>query len=168
MRIKAIRLEESRLAEAAGRVAALAGRRTPGGAGAPVDEDAQRRAARTALRIEGSLPDLTGALVVQLTTRANIAVGEVPWGMQPYLPLAPDDAPPSGDAPLVMQVRDAHRQPRVRSFLDRLPADRPTVVVEWGWPGPDLGRRTRICTLGSSRPAVAAVTEVLQGAGWHR
>ncbi len=166
--VRSGRLEESRLAEAAGRVGTLVDRRTPGGAGAPVDEAAQRRAARTALRVEGPLPDLAGALVVQLSTRANIAVGEVPWGVRPDLTLSTDDAPPRGDGPLVVQVRDAHRQPRVRSFLDRLPADRPTVVVEWGWPGSDLGRRTRICTLGSSRPAVAAVTELLQGAGWHR
>ncbi|MFZ2015394.1 MAG: glycoside hydrolase family 3 N-terminal domain-containing protein [Nocardioides sp.] len=165
--VRSGRLEESRLAEAAGRVADLTERRTPGG-DAPVDEAVQRRAARTALRIEGSLPDLTGALVVQLTTRASIAVGEVPWGVRPDLTLSPDDDPPPGDGPLVVQVRDAHRQPRSRAFLDRLPVARPTVVVEWGWPAPDPGGRTRICTLGSSRPAVAAVTEVLEGAGWHR
>lgn len=166
--VRSRRLAESRLAEAADRVAALADRPTPRGGAAPLDDAAQRQAARRALRVEGPLPDLTGALVVQLSTSANIAAGEVPWGVPPDLALSPDDAPPPGDEPLVIQVRDAHRRPRTRAFLDRIPADRPTVLVEWGWPAAYHGHRTRICTLGSSRPAVAAVTEVLEGAGWHR
>jgi beta-N-acetylhexosaminidase len=166
--VRSGRLAESRLAEAADRVQALADRRTPRGGPAPLADRAQRQAARRALRVEGSLPDLTNALVVQLSTPANIAAGEVPWGVRPDLVLSPDDAPPRGDRPLVVQVRDAHRRSRTRGFLDRIPAVRPTVVVEWGWPAPHTGHRARISTLGSSRPAVTAVTEMLQGAGWHR
>jgi beta-N-acetylhexosaminidase len=165
--VEAGRLDEARLVDAAGRVAALATRRTPTAAAtdpALSPEDAARRA----LLVDGTLPDLTDACLVQVATPASIAVGEVPWGLRPDLTVAPDTAVPDGTCPLVVQVRDAHRQPAVGAFLDRVPGDRPMVVVEWGWPTPDAGRRPRICTFGSSRPAVAVVTEVLQAAGWHR
>jgi len=110
--------------------------------------------------------------VVAVDTEANIAVGDVPWGLAPDHVTAPGpDALvglPTG-GPLVVQVRDAHRRPDVRALLDDVAlAGRVAVVVEWGWPGPYDGRLPRICTRGDSRPARAAVTELLMGTGWNR
>jgi beta-N-acetylhexosaminidase len=166
------RLVEERLVEAAGRVAALRaslGRVTrsacaPGGvAGAG---GAMAAGARRALVVEGELPDLTGARVVSIGTPANIAVGEVPWGIAPDVVAAPGADLPDG--PLVVQVRDAHRRPEVTAMLARLAASSErAVVVEWGWPGPHAGV-TRICTRGSSRPMVGAVEDELRRAGWQR
>jgi beta-N-acetylhexosaminidase len=68
-----------------------------------------------------------------------------------------------------VQVRDAHRRPEVLAFLGSLAAaGRRAVVVEWGWPSArDVGLTT-ISTRGSSAPGVAAVTQLLRGAGWTR
>jgi beta-N-acetylhexosaminidase len=69
----------------------------------------------------------------------------------------------------VVQVRDAGRRPEVLGFLRGLASDgRAAVVVEWGWPSTrDVGLAT-ISTRGSSAPGVAAVTQLLRGAGWTR
>src|SRR5262249_3402002 len=124
--------------------------------------------ARRATSVEGELPDLAGATVVSVATAANIAVGEVPWGLAPDAYVAPGDDLP-GDGPLVVPVRDAHRRPDVRAMLERLDASaRPAVVVEWGWPGPWTGRLPRICPRGYSRPGADAVSELLRKAGWSR
>lgn len=162
-------LAAERLAEAADRVRRLAGRprHVPV---APVDLDLrQLEGAHAALRVEGDLPDLHGALVVSVVTEPNIAVGPVPWGLPADVTVGPDDHVPPGREPLLVQVRDAHRRPEVRALLERTCADRPVVVLEWGWPG-DLGEAlagvTRVVPFGSSRPSVAAVAEVLHGAGW--
>jgi beta-N-acetylhexosaminidase len=162
------RLDRARLAEAAARVAALEA--PVGGDGEPPDRLRQTGAAHGALQVEGALPDLTGAAVVSVATTANIAVGDVAWGLGPDVTVDPDapDGVPDG-VPLVVQVRDAHRRPEVLALLDRLSGDgRTVVVVEWGWPGPYDGGLARICTRGSSAPGVAAVVEVLREAGWTR
>src|SRR6185312_10186187 len=111
-----------RLEEAGARVAAL--RRPPAG-GAPVDRTAALRAARAALLVRGSAPDLHRPLVLQLDAPATIAAGPVPWGIAPWL--APEDgevvdvdgADPrpaellarAAERSLVVVVRDAHRHP---------------------------------------------------------
>jgi beta-N-acetylhexosaminidase len=66
-----------------------------------------------------------------------------------------------------VQVRDAGRRPEVLAFLRALAeGGRTAVVVEWGWPSTrDVGLTT-ISTRGSSAPGVAAVTQLLRGAGW--
>jgi beta-N-acetylhexosaminidase len=73
------------------------------------------------------------------------------------------------DGPLVLQVRDAHRQPDV---LATLAAARPgSVVVEWGWPGADGRSSDDLPTIearGWSQPGAVAVTDVLRKAGWDR
>jgi beta-N-acetylhexosaminidase len=169
------RLAPERLAEAAGRVRTL---RTGLPTQPPEQPDAARqaRAAAGALLVDGAdLPDLTGALVLSVETVANIAVGEVAWGLDPDLRVDPGvlaDGLPAGipdDAALVVQVRDAGRRPEVLAFLRSIAASgRRAVVVEWGWPAAyDVGL-DRICTRGSSGPGVAAVVEVLRGAGWTR
>jgi beta-N-acetylhexosaminidase len=151
------RLAESRLRDAVDRIA-----RMPRGGGPPVavDDAAQVDGARAALTIEGELPDLAGAEVVSVETAANIAVGEVPWGLAPDRIVAPGD-PVAGDRPVVLQVRDAHRRPDIV-------VTGAAVVVEWGWPGRYDGVAPRICTRGYSRPAAAAVEELLRKAGWDR
>jgi beta-N-acetylhexosaminidase len=125
-----------------------------------VDAEAQLDGARRSLIVEGELPDLTGAEIVSVSTAANIAIGEVPWGLRPDRFVAPGE-PVAGDRPVVLQVRDAHRRPDIA-------LDGAALVVEWGWPGPYGGPAPRICTRGYSRPGAAAVTELLRKAGWKR
>jgi beta-N-acetylhexosaminidase len=125
-----------------------------------VDAEAQLDGARRSLILEGELPDLTGAEIVSVATAANIAIGEVPWGLTPDRFVAPGE-PVGGDRPVVLQVRDAHRRPEI--VLDNA-----ALVVEWGWPGPYGGPVPRICTRGYSRPGAAAVTELLRKGGWKR
>ncbi|GMA89166.1 hypothetical protein GCM10025868_44160 [Angustibacter aerolatus] len=45
------------------------------------DTTSSARAAAAAVRVQGDLPDLAGALVVRVRTGTNVAVGEVPWGL---------------------------------------------------------------------------------------
>ncbi len=155
--VRAGRLTRERLVEAVARI-----ERMPRGAGTPAALDGQRQleGARRALLVEGTLPDLRGAEVLSVATTANIAVGEVPWGLDPDRFVRPGE-PIGTDRPVVLQVRDAHRRPEIV-------VDTAAVVVEWGWPGPYAGDTPRICTRGSSRPGVAAVTELLRKAGWDR
>ena len=158
------RLGEERLVDAAARVAALPRPAAPGQA--TIDADHLRRGAADSLTVEGDLPSLAGAAVVRVDSPATIAVGDVPWGL-------PVDAPyddPYGDlpdGPLVVQVRDAHRQPDVVAALQRV-AGRQAVVVEWGWPGDSSVELPRICARGWSQPGRDAVVEVLRAAGWDR
>lgn len=165
--VRSRRLTEERLAEAAARVGRI---RRPS-TGAPSGEDVSAAMSEAALRslvVEGELPELTGAPVLSISTPANIAVGEVPWGARPDLVVPPGAALPAG--PLVVQVRDAHRHPEVGAMLAALSG--PALVVEWGWPGPRTGwpdsGHARICTRGSSQPAVAAVEEIMRKAGLRR
>ena len=168
------RLAGERLAEAAGRVAAMRVPPTATGSEAP-DVTRQAAAAAAALLLDGDLPDLTDAVVVSVDTAANIAVGDVAWGLAPDHRLdpaslaagLPGEVP--DDVPVVVQVRDAGRRPEVLAFLRALAASgRPAVVVEWGWPSShDVGLAS-ISTRGSSAPGAAAVGELLREAGWTR
>ncbi|WP_051549330.1 glycoside hydrolase family 3 N-terminal domain-containing protein [Nocardioides sp. URHA0032] len=151
------RLPEARLRDAVDRIA-----RMPRGAGTPgrLDIAAQLVGARAATTVEGELPDLRGAEVVSVATAANIAVGEVPWGLAPDRVVRPGQHV-AVDRSVVLQVRDAHRRPEI----DVTGA---AVVVEWGWPGPYDGGPPRICTRGYSRPGAVVVEELLRKAGWER
>ena len=162
--VRSGRLPEARLVDAAARVDRL---HRPASSSPPPTTD-QLAGARRAVTVEGALPDLRGAAVVSVATRANIAIGDAAWGLPADDCLDPTepDRRLAGDGPLVVQVRDAHRRPEVGALVADLAATRPVVVVEWGWPGPYDDRTPRICTRGSSRPAVAAVREVLASAGW--
>ena len=163
-------LGAERLAEAAARVDRLASR--PRGAKTgPADVTVlQQAGARSALRVEGTLPDLRGAVVVSIETEPNIAVGPVPWGLSADVSIPPEGTLPGGTGPLLVQVREAHRRAGVRALLERVAGEHPLVVLEWGWPG-DLGSRLaavpRVVPFGSSLPSVAAVAEVLHAAGWE-
>jgi beta-N-acetylhexosaminidase len=169
------RMPEERLRSAAARVAQL--RRDD--ASEPPDPalsaqlngygQRQETGARRAVTVEGRLPDLSGAVVVSVATAANIAVGEVPWGLTPDLVVRPDGGFSATAPALIVQVRDAHRRPEVMALLERIAehGDR-VVVVEWGWPGPYDGPLSRVVTRGYSRPMASAVTELLREAGWDR
>jgi beta-N-acetylhexosaminidase len=158
------RLSQQRLAEAAGRVATL---RPKPATPRPVSTD-QVAGAREAISLQGDLPDLRGASIVSVETVATIAVGEAAWGLPPDHRVGADAAAVPGAGPVVLQVRDAHRRPEVAALVRATEEARPVVVVEWGWPGPYDARSPRICTHGSSMPAIVAVAELLGTAGWHR
>jgi beta-N-acetylhexosaminidase len=162
------RLSEQRLTEAAGHAAGL--RRGALPAQAVLDETAQLEGARRAITVEGTVPDLTGAVVVKIDSTPSIAVGDVAWGLPAEVVLAPHAETDLGGlqdgAPLVIQVRDAHRSPDVGQLVARLSEAAPTsLVVEWGWPGPYDGSQTRVCARGFSRPGAEAVRELLRRAG---
>ena len=162
-------LSAARLAEAAVRVGRLATRPRPHGCERVDVSDLQFAGARSATRVEGTLPDLHDAVLVSVETAPNIAVGSVPWGLPAAVRVAPDESLPPGTTPLVVQVRDAHRHPAVVGLLEDT-GERPVVVLEWGWPGPlpeALAAMPRVISFGSSRPSVAAVAAVLHGAGWE-
>lgn len=127
-----------------------------------------RRALATASDDISEIPHLAGAQVVTVDTEANIAVGDVPWGLPPDIVIRPGDPlPVLPDAPLIVQVRDAHRRPEVGRTVADLPGV--AVLVEWGWPGAyDRRGVPRLCPQGFSLPGVAAVTEVLRRSGWNR
>jgi beta-N-acetylhexosaminidase len=170
--VRAGRLAEERLAEAAGRVARVgawtstqAGRRQAPGPG----RDAGLAAARRAVRAEGAVRVGPGAVVAELHPRPSIAVGEVPWGLgaalaerDPSVEVlrchegTPADAGAiAGRAtgrPLVLVVRDLHRHAWQRDLASRLLALRAdTVVAEMGLP--------------AERPAAAAAYLRTHGAG---
>ena len=178
------RLALARLVEAAGRVDALVDRLAGGlladgrSAAAPAGGDAAdcRVAARAALRLDGAVPDLAGALVLEFEVAPGIAQGAVPWGIGEHLAeLLPgvrhrsvhegDELPPTAGRPLVAVVRDAHRHPWVSAALASLLVDRPdAVVVETGWPGPGpLPGRVRLRTYGASLVTRVAAAELLAG-----
>jgi beta-N-acetylhexosaminidase len=167
--VRAGRLSEARLDEAAERVARLGelGPPTPWGA---ADVPTGTGFARRSLEVEGELPDLGGALVVRVVGDVNMAMGDVPWGLAPDLTIDPADGAGRlpGDRAVVLQVREAHRQPVVAALLrDVAASGRRAVVVEWGWPGERSVPLARICAHGSSRPGQAAVRELLAEAGWR-
>jgi beta-N-acetylhexosaminidase len=157
--VEAGRLSRERLEEAVARIDRMLDELAEP-ASYDVDADAQLEGARRALVVDGELPDLGDAIVVSVASAANIAIGEVPWGLEPDVVVAPGETY-STSRPVVLQVRDAHRRPEIV-------VDGAAVVVEWGWPGPYGGPAPRICTRGYSRPGAAAVTELLRKAGWKR
>jgi beta-N-acetylhexosaminidase len=164
--VAAGRLSDQRLRDAAAR-AATARATTVTASGSTTDQAA---GARAALQVEGTLPDLAGALLVRIDSVPSIAVGPVPWGLPADVAVDPAD---SGAAdrllalgrPLVLQVRDAHRSAATAALLGKV-GSATALLVEWGWPGPASSPAPRVCTHGTSLPAYAAVSELLTTAGW--
>jgi beta-N-acetylhexosaminidase len=166
--VRAGRLSEERLAEAAKAVSGLndsaAVRRADPGEEAETSRMLAAGAARS-LTVTGELPLLAGALVVRVDSPGTIAIGGAPWGLPADRVVAPGSTGlPEG--PLVLQVRDAHRQPDVLATLAAAPAG--SVVVEWGWPGRRTDDLLTIEARGWSQPGAVAVTDVLRRAGWDR
>jgi len=130
--------------------------------GAHVGLVAARRAVRATSITTGAAPGpLADPVVVELAAQENIAVGDVPWGLRPWVPAASIQRVPAGLAvseaaevakaalaraagrPLIVVVRDAHRYPAVRAVVSELTAARPdTVVLEMGLPS---GCHPRAC-----------------------
>lgn len=165
-----------RLEEAAERVDALSARlgrlrdvRRAPVVGARTDELLAARA----ITVDGELPSLRDAVVVQFVGPHHGAVGTVAgWGLPaegrvlagraPALVGEGDPLPETAGRPVVVLVRNSVRSPWMRDRVRRLARRaRPVVVVEFGAPDPDLpAPTTYICTWGASR-AVAAPLDTL-------
>jgi beta-N-acetylhexosaminidase len=168
--VRSGRLPESRLAEAAGRTAALGARPPVAAAG---DLAALgTAAARRALRVVGHVRLAAAPTLVELDPAPTIAVGRTAWGLAGLLPgalewrLGPDDpvTPLPADRPLVVVARDATRIGWVGRAVAALLAARPdAVVVEMGLPGPVPASRGWIATGGASRASALAAAEALTG-----
>ncbi|MGV9564001.1 glycoside hydrolase family 3 protein [Streptomyces sp. NPDC003480] len=181
-------LAEERLAEAAGRVRALARwTATVGGEGATArpapGADIGLLAARRALTVtgaEGFTPLTEPPYVAALTPVANIAVGDdTPWGVAAELvrmlpgtqtgSVAGETAgravlEAAGARRIVAVVRDEHRHPWMAGALDVILAQRPdTVVVEMGLPGAAPRGALHIATHGAARVCGRAAAEVIAG-----
>jgi beta-N-acetylhexosaminidase len=149
--------------------------------GAHVGLVAARRAVRASSISTGAVPGpLDDPVVVELAALENIAVGDVPWGLRPWVPAASIQRVPAGLAvseaaqvakaalaraagrPLIVVVRDAHRYPAVQAVVSELTAARPdTVVLEMGLPlwVPPAG--VHLATYGAARANAQAAAEIL-------
>jgi beta-N-acetylhexosaminidase len=170
--VQAGRLSEERLAEAAGRIDALAAWRAEQQPAPAAARGIGLEAARRALQIDGSVRAGADALVVQLRPGASIAVGAVAWGIAPAA--LTFDGPPVdvervlGSAEgrgLVLVVRDLHRHRWQAEAVQALLARRPdAVLVEMGLPAcrPE-GARSYVTTFGAGRVnGEAAAEQVLR------
>src|SRR5690606_92316 len=130
--VQAGRLSAERLEEAAARASLLGGPVHAGRTGGPAEADSELplAGARAAVRLEGSLPSSIG-LLVRLDTPPSVAVGEVPWGLTPFLSgvecLAVDRPydpaallARAGDGAIVVFGRDIHRHAWARSLVEEL------------------------------------------------
>ncbi|MGA4948988.1 glycoside hydrolase family 3 protein [Streptomyces lydicamycinicus] len=194
--VRAVRegeLPEQRLADAAARVRALAGRArgTGAGEGAAPAPGIGLTAARRALRVTAAgpyRPLVEPVYVAAFTPLANIAVGdETPWGVAAELArLLPgtETATCTGEAAaaggtaalvdglltaaadrrLVAVVRDVHRHPWMADALNTLLAARPdTAVIEMGVPQAPPQGALHVATHGAARVCAQAAAEALTG-----
>ncbi|MET9247045.1 glycoside hydrolase family 3 protein [Nonomuraea sp. NPDC003709] len=168
------RLPLSRLEEAAARVAAL---RAWFGAPAPVAAEQNvvgLHAARRAVRLTGATEPLVEPLVIEVDTPPTIAVGDVPWGVGPWLPDAEivRVKPAAADVPgllakavnrsLVVVVKDAHRHQASQELVSALVAARPdATVIEMGLPVWRPDSAAYIATYGAARANAQAAIELL-------
>jgi beta-N-acetylhexosaminidase len=138
-----------------------------------------RLSAERALQVQGEAAVGPGALVVRLCSRANDAVGVVPWGvatamavLDPSVRELAVESPEASAAsliaaavgrPLVVVVRDLHRIDWHSSVLAVLAAARPDlVVVEMGVPAArPYGVRGYVATFGAARVNGEAAARVL-------
>jgi beta-N-acetylhexosaminidase len=128
------RLDEERLADAAGRVRRLSQR---SGAAQPGDRAIGAAAAARALRVEGDVRVGERPVVVELRAEPLIAAGETGASLSRALGV-PAHGSANGLPPgrIVLAVRDAARHPWQQQVAEQLLAERPdTIVVETGVPG---------------------------------
>ncbi|WP_033442565.1 glycoside hydrolase family 3 protein [Saccharothrix sp. NRRL B-16314] len=162
-------LPRARLEEAARRTAALG---TPPASVDGHDPALGLLAARRALEVRGSLRLSGPPVVVDLAVEPSIAVGDVPWGLGPYLVellpgtsvvssrSASEIAATAAGRPVVVVTREAHRHPWATSLVTSLVTIGLDLVhVETGVPGPDLGAAARVDTHGGSRVSLRAAAE---------
>jgi beta-N-acetylhexosaminidase len=185
-------LPESRLVDAARRVDELAdwtlSREPEFDAREPVGLTAARRAVRLFVRPEGEgmLPLRGGPHVVEFAPTLHLAIeASTPWGLAgPLSASLPDTTSarlhlgdlddldqvakvalePATGRPLVLVVRDAHRQPAMSRAVSHLLRLRPdTVVVELGLPGPEPLGAVYLATHGAALVCGQAAAELLAG-----
>ena len=168
--VRSGRLSEERLAEAAGRIHALAAWRAGQQPAPPAAREVGLEAARRALKVEGEVRAGTDALVVQLRPGASIAVGAVAWGIAASA--LSFDGPPvdldrvlrsAAGRGLVLVVRDLHRHPWQVEAVEALLARRPdAVLVEMGLPAcrPERAHRY-LATFGAGRVNGEAAAEMV-------
>jgi beta-N-acetylhexosaminidase len=174
------RLTEHRLAEAAGRIDALALWRSQQNRAAVADRRLGLVAARRAIKAEGQVRIGNEATVVQVDWMRSIAAGKVSWGLA--RPLAergvrvtvveahdgPVDLSPllarADGKSLVLVVRDLHRHAWQSRLADAVLARRPdAVVVEMGLPQcRPKGAKAYITTYGAARVCGEAAAEVMR------
>jgi beta-N-acetylhexosaminidase len=171
--VRSDRLTEERLAEAAARVAGLAG--APRAAAVERSPDVGLEAARRALLVDAELPLSRPPLVVELTPEASIAAGRANHGLADSLrgaeALRLNEAPLDARAllaehfgrQLVVVARDAHRhtwqQVAARALLEAAPDG---VLVEVGVPVWRPEGVSYVATHGSGRANLEAAAERLQ------
>jgi beta-N-acetylhexosaminidase len=180
--VRSGRLPGSRLEESAVRIAGLrqwmrAARQPAPATAGPIGPHIGLTAARRALRIEGAVAPMTGAVLVEIVPPSNIAVGTVPWGLGTWVPadrvrrISTNEAPAPAVAqalaaaagrPLLVVVRDAHRHRVARDVVTALHAERPdTVVVEMGLPVWHPPAGVYLVTYGATRASSRAAAEQL-------
>ena len=113
---------------------------------------------------------------MDLVVAPSIAVGDVPWGLGPYLQevlpsaeviasrdvSADEVASAASGRTIVVVTRDAHRHTSARQLVTKLTNLGLDVVhVETGVPVPDLGSVARIDTHGGSRVSLRAAAELI-------
>jgi beta-N-acetylhexosaminidase len=169
------RLDVVRLEQAHARTSALSKwSATPSASG---DHDASLgvAAARRAVRVEGSLVELSSPLIVQLSSGYSIAEGRVPWGLRPHLngteqvevaaasASAGELAGRAQGRPIIVVGRHLHRSAESRSLIETLSAAHPVGVVEMGWPSSwrPAGSRAFVTTHGASLANGRAAAEAL-------
>jgi beta-N-acetylhexosaminidase len=172
------RLSEARLSEAAGRVEELT-RWTRAQATVPSEPAVELglATARRAVRVDGQVPDLGAALIVQLESHATIAEGRTPWGLFPHLPAghpamrvvaadtcAADVLSRAGAAPVVITGRNLHRLAGAAPLVEAVAGTHDVVAVEMGWPGSwrPAGVRAFVTTYGAARANARAAAEALR------
>jgi beta-N-acetylhexosaminidase len=159
--VHAGRLSEERVLEAAARVTETAAKASS--PRAQRDREAGAEGARRALRVEGDVSLGAEPVVVELRPKASIAAGEARHGLGQLMRaetirLREGDALPSFDPnrPLVLVLRDAHRQPWQRELV--VPG---SIVVETGlpeWRPP--GARAYVATYGAGRANLEAAASL--------
>jgi beta-N-acetylhexosaminidase len=163
------RLEEARLAEAAGRVARMsawsAERLSPAEAGA--DPELGLTAARDALLVEGDVRLGRPPLVVELLGEPGMAAGPPSCSLARELGVDPVPAAVALDKlvghRLVVVLRDAHRNAWAREETECLLTAAPdAIVVETGLPyWRPAAARTYLATRGAGRANLRAAAEAL-------
>ena len=158
--VRAGRLAEERVHEAATRVAELAAWVSP----RPFsDREAGAEAARRALRVEGD-PKLDGEpLVVELWPEATIAAGPTRHGLGEILGartirVRENEPLPALEGSLVFVVRDAHRHAWQRELVPPGAVVVETGVPEWRPPA----ARAYVATYGAGRANLTAAADLLR------
>ncbi len=179
--VRAGRVSEARLAEAAARVDRLAEWRRQQNETPTQDPAIGLAAARRAITVEGSIRLIGSPVVVQLSSTPSQAAGAVPWGVADPLTrlgaqviaLQVDSPPenlegilgPATSRSLVLVVRNLHRHPWMAALTEAVLAQRPdAILVEMGLPAcRPAAAAAYLATHGASRVSGIAAAEVLLG-----